>query len=103
MSLLRLSLSVNPFLFPAFSLSSPFFSRLLLIPRVSKVMARPLLRIPTMKRALFRVDAGKGGFIRTTLSPINERTGPRLNVLDVVMVLALVLGAVAVARVFIAH
>jgi hypothetical protein len=56
-----------------------------------------------MKRALFRVDAGKGGFIRTTLSPVNEKSGPRLHVLDVVMVLALILGAVAVARVLVAR
>ncbi len=56
-----------------------------------------------MKRAHFVFDAGKGGFIRTTLAPVNERPGPRLHVLDIVMVLGLVLGAVAVARVFIAH
>lgn len=56
-----------------------------------------------MKRALFKLDAGKGGFIRTTLAPISERGVPRLGAMDVLMVLALVVGAVAVARVLVAH
>lgn len=56
-----------------------------------------------MKRADFKVLPGKGGWIRTTLAPINEKHSSSFGVADVVMLSALVLGVIAVARLFIAH
>ncbi len=51
----------------------------------------------------FRLQPTKGGFIRTTLAPINDKRDGRFGFLDLVMFLALVIGSVAVARVLLAH
>jgi hypothetical protein len=66
-------------------------------------MAWYLLRTESMKRAAFKVHPDKGGWIRTTLAPINDRHEASLGVVDVVMFMALVLAVMAVARVLIAH
>ena len=56
-----------------------------------------------MKRADFKVLPGKGGWIHTTLSPVNEKHSSSFGFGDVVMLSALVLGVIMVARLFIAH
>jgi hypothetical protein len=56
-----------------------------------------------MKRSAFKVQPGKGGWIRTTIAPINDRREVTFGVSEVVMFAALVLGMVAVARVLLAH
>ena len=56
-----------------------------------------------MKRSGFKVHPGKGGWIRTTIAPINDRREEMFGFSDVVMFAALVLGMVAVARVLLAH
>ena len=56
-----------------------------------------------MKRASFKVLPGKGGWIRTTISPINDRHSAAFGLGDVVMLGALVFGVVMVARLLIAH
>jgi hypothetical protein len=56
-----------------------------------------------MKRSAFKVQPAKGGWIRTTIAPINDRREARFGVSDVVMFGALVLGMVAVARILLAH
>ena len=55
-----------------------------------------------MKRASFRVHPDKG-WIRTTLSPLNEKHDPNFGLMDVIMFAALVFGVAAVARLFLAH
>ncbi len=41
---------------------------------------------------------GKGGFIRTTLSPINDRTDPSFTALDMTMLVFLVCGMLFLVR-----
>ncbi len=56
-----------------------------------------------MKRVAFKVQPSKGGWLRTTLSPINDRQVPAIRFVDVVMFFALVGLTVAIARVVLAH
>ncbi len=56
-----------------------------------------------MKRAAFKLDTGKGGWIRTTLAPLNDKHEARFGAVDMVMFLGLVGMVVAVARVLIAR
>jgi hypothetical protein len=56
-----------------------------------------------MKRAEFKVLPSKGGWIRTTIAPINDKHADTFGLTDVLMFSALVLAVIAVARVLIAH
>jgi hypothetical protein len=56
-----------------------------------------------MKRADFKVLPDKGGWIHTTLSPINDKHSGSFGIGDVIMLSALVFGVIMVARLFIAH
>jgi hypothetical protein len=56
-----------------------------------------------MKRVDFKVIPDRGGWIRTTISPINDKNASSFGLADVVMLCALVLGVITIARVFIAH
>jgi hypothetical protein len=57
----------------------------------------------SMKRAEFKVLPSKGGWIRTTIAPINDKHADTFGLTDVLMFSALVLAVIAVARVLIAH
>jgi hypothetical protein len=61
-----------------------------------------MLLLKPMKRSAFKVQPEKGGWIRTTIAPINDRQ-ETFGVSDVVMFATLVLAMIAVARVLIAH
>lgn len=64
----------------------------------------PLLAVTeTMKRAAFKVQSAKGGWIRTSIAPINHKNDRNFGVVDVLMFMSLVALVVAVARVLIAH
>jgi len=56
-----------------------------------------------VKKAAFRVTQGKSGFIRTILTPCNEKRDAALWVGDVVTLMALVIGILALARIILAH
>ncbi len=56
-----------------------------------------------MIRAIFKAGPKKGGFIRTTLAPVNDKSDDRLGFLDVAMLLALVGGGIAIMRYLLAH
>jgi hypothetical protein len=56
-----------------------------------------------MKRAAFKVDSCKGGWIRTTIAPLNDRRASRFGYADTMMFFALVASVVVVARVLLAH
>jgi hypothetical protein len=56
-----------------------------------------------MKHAAFKVHPAKGGWLRTTLAPINDRHDASIGVVQVLMFLSLVLAVGAIARVLIAH
>ena len=56
-----------------------------------------------MKRAGFKVSPGKGGWIHTSVAPVNDKHSGSFSLADMVMLSALVLGVIAVARMFIAH
>ena len=56
-----------------------------------------------MKRAAFKVQPERGGWLRTTLSPINHRQDTPFRFIDVLMFFALVGLTVAIARVVLAH
>jgi len=69
----------------------------------TEVLAWIVLVIRLMKRSAFKVQPAKGGWIRTTIAPINDRREVTFGVSDVVMFAALVVGMVAIARVLLAH
>jgi hypothetical protein len=56
-----------------------------------------------MKTASFRAHPDKGGWIRTTIAPINHKHEATCGVLDILMLMALVLGTGLVARLLLAH
>ena len=56
-----------------------------------------------MKRAGFKVSSGKGGWIHTSLAPVNDKHSGSFTLADMVMLSALITGVIAVARLFIAH
>ena len=55
-----------------------------------------------VKKAAFRVTQGKSGFIRAFLTPCNEKPA-RFGWGDVVTLVALVVGILALARIILAH
>jgi hypothetical protein len=55
-----------------------------------------------MKRAAFNVQPAKGGWLRTTLAPINDKH-ESVGVPQLLIFLSLVLTMGAIARVLIAH
>ena len=56
-----------------------------------------------MKRAAFKVQPAKGGWIRTTIAPINDKQSLPFRTMDIVMLMALVAGVTAVARLYLAR
>ncbi len=56
-----------------------------------------------MKRAVFKLHPVKGGWLRTTLAPLNDKNQTRFGPMDMFMFCALVTVVVAVARVLIAR
>jgi hypothetical protein len=66
-------------------------------------LAQELLPYRGMKRVAFKLHPGKGGWLRTTIAPLNHKQEGRFGTLDMFMFFALVAVIVAVARVFIAR
>jgi len=56
-----------------------------------------------MKQSGFKVQSERGGWIRTTLAPINDKTKSTFGAKDLVMFLGVVILVVVVARVCLAH
>lgn len=56
-----------------------------------------------MKRAAFKLHPERGGWLRTTIAPINDKDQPIFGVVDVVMLVSLVLMVVALARLLLAR
>lgn len=57
-----------------------------------------------MKRAAFKLNPTKGGWIRTTIAPINDKQHEaRFGVMDMLMFMALIGTTIAIARVVLAH
>lgn len=56
-----------------------------------------------MKRAILRLDTGKGGWIHTSIAPVNDKHEARFGMVDVLMLASLVFGTVAFARVLLAN
>jgi len=56
-----------------------------------------------MKRAAFKLQPSKGGWIRTTLAPVNDKTEARFGIVDTLMLMALVAAVIIIARFVLAH
>jgi hypothetical protein len=56
-----------------------------------------------MKRATFKVQSVRGGWIRTTLAPLNDKREARFVVVDAVMFTAVVACVIGAARILLAH
>ena len=56
-----------------------------------------------MKRAAFKLQSGKGGWIRTTIAPINDKSEATFGFSDILMFTSLVAMMVALARILLAH
>ncbi len=56
-----------------------------------------------MKHAGFKVQPERGGWLRTTLSPINEKRGSAFGFMDILMFAAMVCTTVMLARMLIAN
>jgi len=56
-----------------------------------------------VKKASFKAEPARNGFIRTTISPVHDDHEARFGWCDILMLVALIVGVVAVARVLLAH
>lgn len=56
-----------------------------------------------MKRATFKLQSVRGGWIQTTLAPLNDKRESTFGVVDAILFTAVVAMVIAVARVFLAH
>jgi len=56
-----------------------------------------------VKKAVFRLTTGAKGFIHTTLAPVQDRVEPKFGWSELVTLMALVVGGLALARVVLAH
>jgi hypothetical protein len=56
-----------------------------------------------VKKAIFKAGATKNGFIQGTLAPVNDKREGRFGWGDVVTLIALTLGLLALARVILTH
>jgi len=56
-----------------------------------------------VKKAVFRAETGKNGFIRTTLTPSHCKNDPTFGWWDMLTLIALIGGGLALARVLMAH
>jgi hypothetical protein len=56
-----------------------------------------------MKQSSFKVRSERGGWIRTTLAPINEKAGTTFGTKEFFMLMGIVGLVVTVARVCLAH
>jgi len=66
-------------------------------------LAQFLLVSHSMKRAAFKLDTTKGGWIRTTIAPLNDVSECRFGIMDTVMFCGLMISVVFVARILLAH
>ena len=57
----------------------------------------------SVKKAFSKGGRRKHGFLRATLSPVNDKQEPTFGLLDALLIFALVTGSVAVARHLLAH
>jgi len=56
-----------------------------------------------MKRGTFKLQSVRGGWIRTTLAPLNDKREARFGVVDAVMFTAVIAFVIGAARIFLAH
>jgi uncharacterized ion transporter superfamily protein YfcC len=56
-----------------------------------------------VKKAVTKVGRGKAGFIRNTIAPVHDDHDTRFGLVDVMMIVALIGGTVAIARLLLAH
>jgi hypothetical protein len=56
-----------------------------------------------VKKAVTKSGRNKAGFIRTTLAPVNDDHETRFGLVDVLLIVALIGGTVAMARWLLAH
>jgi hypothetical protein len=56
-----------------------------------------------MKRAAFKVQPAKGGWIRTTIAPLNDKQSIPFRTMDIIMLMALVAGVATIARLYLAR
>jgi hypothetical protein len=56
-----------------------------------------------VKKAVFKTGPAKNGFIQGTLAPVNDKHEARFGWGDVVMLIALIVGLLALARWILTH
>ena len=60
-------------------------------------------RICFVKKAVFRADPNKAGFITSFISPVNTKTPPRFTALDALWILSLFVGLIMTMRFLVAR
>jgi hypothetical protein len=56
-----------------------------------------------VKKAVFKASPSKNGFIQGTLAPVNDKREGRFGWGDIVTLIALTVGLLALARVILTH
>jgi hypothetical protein len=56
-----------------------------------------------VKKTVFKTSASKNGFIQGTLAPVNDKHEGRFGWGDIVTLIALTIGLLALARVILTH
>jgi hypothetical protein len=57
----------------------------------------------SVKKAVFRADPNKAGFITSFISPVNSKTPPRFTALDALWILSLFVGLIMTMRFLVAR
>jgi len=56
-----------------------------------------------VKKAVFKTGPAKNGFIQGTLAPVNDKQEEKFGWGDIVTLIALIVGVLALARVVLTH
>ena len=56
-----------------------------------------------MKRAAFKLQSVRGGWIRTTLAPLNDKRESTFGIVDALIFTTVIAVVIAAARLFLAH
>jgi hypothetical protein len=56
-----------------------------------------------VSRIVYKTDAGRSGFIRSTLAPIDSKREARFGLFDIVLFMGSVVGVLAIMRLLLAH
>ena len=62
-----------------------------------------MLSLSIVKKAVYKADGSKGGFISATLAPLNQKAQRTFGTLEAIIITSLIVGTVGLMRFLLAH